>query len=172
MTDEKLTNNGNTRQAPGRAVGAFLLALIAVSLVPTFVGSATATTSPGVSILIHGLLTNSRVTLVHSSRGGGAYVGSDGSTATFGRGTTVIFRFKNEGTQPLLPAIKVIPGPYMPPITSPSDRNKVYTLAAPKVAKPGGSGELIVTFIYRGAYRLLELSHKQAHGAPVKITVN
>jgi len=150
-----------------RKLSSFVSVCVLVCFAPAFSGSAVATTSPLPSLVVQGVMSDSTVTLVHSVRGGGAYVSSNGSTATFGRGTTVIFRLKNTGSQSYLPAIKVLLGPYMPRVTSAAD----LMLTASKVAPPGGRVEFLVHFLYRGSYRLLELEDKKAHGTPVRITI-
>jgi hypothetical protein len=149
----------------------FLAACFVVYVAAAVAGVAGATTAPGSYVVVHGVLTNSQLVLKHSTRGGGAYVTSDGNGATFVRGTSVIFRFRNTGSRPYLPAVKVIPGPYMPPITNPADKGKLYTLAAQRVAPPGGRVDFVVTFLYRGQYRLLELLHKHPQGRAVQITI-
>jgi hypothetical protein len=157
-----------TARRPGLFLGA---ACVLVCLAALDATSATATTGPGVSLLVKGTLTNSTITLVHTSRAGGSYVSSNGSAATFVRGTRVIFRFTNKGNKPYLPAIKVLLGPYMPAIISPADRGSVYTLSAQRVAPPGGQVDFAVTFLYRGGYRLMELLHKHPLGRPIEITI-
>ena len=146
--------------------GAFCLL---TCLAAVFSGSAASTTGAGYSLLVKGVMTNSTFELKRTRIG--AYISSNGTAATFTRGTRVIFRFSNDGTQPYLPAIKVLIGPYMPPVVSPADKGKVYTLSAQRVAPPGGSVDFAVTFLYRGEYRLLKLLHKQPQGAPVRITI-
>jgi hypothetical protein len=116
-------------------------------------------------------MTNSKIMLLHSPKGGGAYVSPNGSAATFERGTTVQFRFINEGTEPFQPAIKVVPGPTIPPLISPEDRGKYYTVASNIVARPGATVGLLAGFSYRGTYWLIELLNKKPHGQRVKITI-
>jgi hypothetical protein len=116
-------------------------------------------------------MTNSSFVLLHSrAPGGGLYVGSNGTTASFVRGTHVIFRITNHGSKPYLPAIKAIQGPYMPALL-PADRGEVYTVAANRVAAPGAKVDLSVTLYFRGEYKLLQLFHKKPLGKPVDITV-
>jgi hypothetical protein len=155
-----------------RRIGAFRgAACLVTCLAAVLAGSATATTGAGYTLLVKGIMSNSSFVLVHSRVKGGSYVSSNGTVATFQRGTRVIFRFSNDGSKPYLPAIKVLLGPYMPRVVSPADRGKVYTLSAQRAAPPGGKVDFAVTFLYRGEYRLLQLLDKQPHGKPIVINI-
>ena len=156
----------------GRGFGSFSGAICTLAcLAAALTGSATATTGPGIILLVKGVMTNSSFLLVHShGPGGGLYVGSNGTTATFVRGTHVIFRVSNNGSKPYLLAIKAIQGPTMPALL-PADRGEVYTVAANRVTRPGSKVDLSVTLYFRGQYQLLKLFHKKPLGKPVEITV-
>lgn len=165
-------SSGSRGRMSGWKVSSSLAAgCIFACLAASSAGSATATTGAGYILLVKGVMTNSSFVLVHKKApGGGLYVGKNGTTATFVRGTHVIFRVSNNGSKPYLPAIKAIQGPYMPPLL-PQDKGEVYTVAAHMVARPGGKVDLSVTFLFRGQYKLLRLFHKKPLGKPVEITV-
>lgn len=169
-----MENSSHRSQIPvtGRKFAPFLgTVCILAFLVAASAGSATATTGSGYTLVVKGVMTDSSFVLIHNrAPGGGLYVGKRGTTATFVRGTHVIFRVSNNGSKSYLPAIKAIQGPYMPPLL-PKDRGEVYTVAAHRVASPGGKIDLSVTFLFRGQYKLLQLYHKKPLGKPVDITV-
>jgi hypothetical protein len=126
-----------------------------------FTASATATTTPGRTVIVQAVMTDSKVVLV-PRKPAGNYISSNGRAATFPRGAVIIFKVTNKGTKPYLPAIGIPKG--LDPLGE-----KYFT--AHKVAAPGGHVELLVNFAFRGSFTMLELFHKKPQGKAVPITI-